>query len=158
MKASIKIDMRNKKLVMTKTFYNKATNYGTREYNELRAVMNENPGYEIEFKATAGKHYGKLTYKRMEAYIKRQPESKRHLQEFNAVQTLAKLKGSSYPIVKKWFLDTFPDYKETATDAEIAAALPNSSEQKQNETEKFGNVIEQNETDFNNTAANNSAA
>lgn len=81
--------------------------------------MKDNPGFVIEFKTTSGRHYRRLTFGSMKKYIECQPESELRLQEFAAVQSIAKIKGSSYPIVKKWFLDTYPAFKETTTDEEI---------------------------------------
>ena len=58
----------------------------------------------------------------MREYIKTQPNSKARLIEFEAIQTVAEAKGAKYPLTKKWFLATFPEFKENeVSDAEIAA-------------------------------------
>ncbi len=140
MKNNIKVDMKNEKLIVSKTYYKKSATYGTQEYFELHSVLKDNPGFEIEFKTTSGRHYRRLTFVSMKKYIERQPESELRLQEFAAVQSIAKIKGSSYPIVKKWFLDTYPAFKETTTDEEIMEWI-----------EQETTIIEQNGAEMNNT-------
>ena len=60
----------------------------------------------------------------METYIKTQPNSKERLIEFAAIQKVAKAKGALYPLTKKWFLATFPEFKENnVSEAEISAEV-----------------------------------
>ncbi len=145
MKSNIKVDMKNEKLIVSKTYYKKAAVYGTKEYFDLHSVMKDNPGFEIEFKAPAGRHYGKLTFGRMKEYIERQPESERRLKELETVKSIAKIKGSSYPIVKQWFLKTFPDFKESTTDEEIMTWDLKEMEHDDNTIEQSG--VEMNRID-----------
>ena len=111
-KKPIQIDPINSKIVVSKAFYNKASNYGTNEYRELHTAMNENPTYGIEFKTIEKRTFKELTFERMEAYIKTQPNSEQRFIEFEAAKTIADTKGAKYPLTKKWFLKTYPEYRE----------------------------------------------
>ena len=59
----------------------------------------------------------RVKLERMEDYIKTQKDSESRLVEFASVQKVAKAKGSLYPLTKKWFLETYPEYKENSVAA-----------------------------------------
>lgn len=60
----------------------------------------------------------------MEKYIKTQPNSKECLNEFKAAQKVSAAKGATYPLAKKWFLATFPEFKENnVSETEISAEV-----------------------------------
>ena len=135
-KSNITIDPIHKTITISKSFYKKASVYGSNEYVELRAAMAENLSFNIEFKTSDKKTYHGLSFSRMEEYIKTQPDSDKILAKFDAVKRVAKAKGSLYPLTKKWFLNTFPDYKEneivesetkalSELETEVAAELDN---------------------------------
>ena len=111
MKANIKTSLKDNTLIMTKTFYKKASVCGSDEYYELRKAMAENVGFAIAFKAADKKTYNRLTLEVMADYIKTQPNSKERLIEFAAVQAVAETKNAKYPLTKKWFFEKYPEYK-----------------------------------------------
>lgn len=51
MKTNIAIDLEKNTVIVSNTFYKKASLYGTPEYYELRQAMIENPKAEIIFKS-----------------------------------------------------------------------------------------------------------
>ena len=110
-KTNISIDAIEKTIGISKAFYKKASIYGSNEYEALRSAMLENHTFKIVFKTIEKKTYGGLTFQKMMDYIKTQPDSDKMLVKFNAVQRIAKAKGSLYPLTKKWFLNTYPAYK-----------------------------------------------
>ena len=110
-KTNISIDAIEKTIGISKAFYKKASIYGSNEYEALRSAMLENPTFDIVFKTIEKKTYGGLTFQKMMDYIKTQPDCDKMLVKFNAVQRIAKAKGSLYPLTKKWFLNTYPAYK-----------------------------------------------
>ena len=60
----------------------------------------------------------------MKEYIETQPKSEERLREFAAIQKVAAAKGAKYPLTKKWFLATFPEFKENnVSEAEISAEV-----------------------------------
>jgi hypothetical protein len=112
MKSNITINAIENTITISKAFYKKASVFGSAEYKELRSAIKDNPTAEIIFKTSDKKTYKALTFKVMEAYIKTQTDSEMMLAKFEAVQRVAKAKGSLYPLTKQWFLKSFPAYKE----------------------------------------------
>lgn len=121
-KSHISIDFLNNTLNLTKSFYKKACKVGSPEYQELRQAMSDNPTFDINFVENAIKTtYGKLTFDRMMAYIETQANSEDNLRMMQRVMAIAEAKGAKYPLTKKWFLETFPEYKMAITAQEIAS-------------------------------------
>ena len=62
------------------------------------------------------KTYSKLTFDRMEEYIRTQFSDEKELSaklvEFAAIKKVAEAKGAKYPLTKKWFLAVYPAFKE----------------------------------------------
>ena len=48
----------------------------------------------------------------MKDYIITQPNADKNLEMFETIKTIADARGAKYPLTKKWFLNTFPEYKE----------------------------------------------
>lgn len=119
-------------ITVSEAFYKRASKYGTAEYKALRDAMNENPTFDVVFKTSEKKSYKGLTFKRMEAYIKTQPNSEANLKEFEAVKVVAEAKGSKYPLTKNWFLNKFPEYKNNEVSANEMETTMNKSEHNTN--------------------------
>ena len=118
----------NKTIVGTKSAINRANKGMKPEYGMLCEMLAEHPDFtvaekQINHKADKKKYNG-LTLPRMEAYIETQPNSKERLIEFAAIEKVAATKGAKYPLTKKWFLVTFPEFKENnVSKAEISAEV-----------------------------------
>ena len=118
----------NKTIVGTKSAINRANKGMKPEYGMLCEMLAEHPDFtvaekQINHKADK-KKYNCLTLPRMKEYIEMQPKSKERLIEFAAIQKVAKAKGALYPLTKKWFLATFPEFKENnVSEAEISAKV-----------------------------------
>ena len=110
-KSNITVNFENNTLEMSKAFYKRACVCGSDEYYELRKYRAENEGFTIVQTEISKKTYRNLTLMRMEEYIMTQPNSEARLLEFKAIQTVAKAKGSLYPTTKKWFFETYKEYK-----------------------------------------------
>ena len=111
-KSHVIINHENQTLIVTKALYKKASIVGSDEYYALRRAMNENKEYSIVIKSVDKKTYRGLSFATMEEYIKTQPDSENRLIEFEVVKEIAKAKRSQYPLTKKWFLLTYPEFKE----------------------------------------------
>ena len=136
MKSNIIVNAIENTISVSKSFYKRASVYGSAEYAELRRAMLENPSFHIEFKTSEKKTYNGLTFKIMEDYIKTQPDSEDILMKFEAVQRIAKAKGSLYPLTKKWFLSNYPAYKvNEVADAETTDETARIAEEKKKEAE-----------------------
>ena len=115
MKSHITYSFSDNTLSLTKSFYKKACKVGSLEYKELRNALTENPDAKIVFaENTVKQTYPKLTFERMVAYIKTQANSEDNLRTMERVMLIADAKGAKYPLTKKWFLEAFPEYKESA--------------------------------------------
>lgn len=118
----------NKTIVGTKSAINRANKGMKPEYGMLCEMLAEHPDFtvaekQINHKADKKKYNG-LTLPRMKEYIETQPNSKERLIEFAAIQKVAATKGAKYPLTKKWFLATFPEFKENnVSKAEISAEV-----------------------------------
>jgi hypothetical protein len=108
---------------MTKAFAKRASKYGTDEYKALQEVRRDNPTYRIvTIPHKAGKSDFKgLDYPFMKQYTEAHDDENKskmaELLDFLAESEGAKankLAAKSYPEIKKWFLNTFPEIKEYA--------------------------------------------
>ena len=110
-------NLQTKKIEMTKTEAAKAGKYNSPEYNELAALMERFPTFEIVIVKTNTKsvdHLKGLTYEFMENYIKSHNEAL--LAEFYELcgkdENGKKIKFAislSYGEVRMWFLEQFPE-------------------------------------------------
>lgn len=134
------------------------------EYEELTEKMSKFPTFnmvEIEPKKRSNKKketYEGLNENFMKNYIRTKADSEKYLAELDEVKKGAeKMKKSVYPLMKKWFLDTFSvndkfdmdKAREEINDYVIAvaktAAIKVVSGQSEQETEKKAEIININE-------------
>lgn len=109
---NLKIDFNMNRMIVTKSFYEKAMNPNNEEYTTLLCIRNDFPGIRIHVKE-AKKRKGlvaRLTYDKMVKYIACQKNSDAMLLMFNAVKEQSKSQNAPYMFVKGWFLKTFPEY------------------------------------------------
>lgn len=138
----------NGTLVITKAFYKKACVFGSDEYYALRKAKAET-GFEVAFKFEDKDTHGGLSFKRMEAYIQTQPKAEERLIEFEAVKRIAKVKGAMYPLTKKWFFLTYPEYKDNSvSEAEKAeeakrVAAESAKKAEAEAAKKIASIVEQ---------------
>ena len=136
-KNNVFVNVENETLVVSKAFYKRACVFGTSEYYELRQARSENEGFTVGFKTSDKKTYHGLSFEKMAEYIKTQPNSEEHLMEFEVVKRIAEIKGSKYPLTKKWFLLTYPEYKENeVSKTEQATTLDEMKTKAQAKAEK----------------------
>lgn len=126
-------------LTVSKSFYKKASICGSTEYYELRQAMIENPECKIVFKSIEKKTYNGLTFSVMKAYIESQSNSEKQLKVFEAVKKIAEMKGSKYPLTKKWFLNAYPDFKKNDVNENETITLI-SAEKESNENKAIAVV------------------
>ena len=103
------------------------------EFKELTEMLAQHPDFtvvaKIIDKKEGKKTYSKLTFDRMEEYIRTQFSDEETLNakivEFKAIQKVADAKGAKYPLTKKWFLATYPEFKENSVSE---AVIPEEDE------------------------------
>lgn len=113
MKSNIKVNAMEQTISVSKAFYKKACVYGSPEYRQLIDAQRNNPAFDIKFKEYEKNTYNGLNLAKMREYILTQDNSEDRLVEFEAVIAIAKAKRALYPLTKKWFLETYPEYKES---------------------------------------------
>ena len=115
------IDHLNATVTVTKSFLKEAGVIGSPAYNEMLRLRRELPQYEISVheakKRQSEEAYGKLTYKKMGAYIEaKEGEKSPVLAEFEKVQKLAKVQKNPFLYVKEWFLNRYENDFITSED------------------------------------------
>ena len=138
MKNYMKLDHENRKIVMDRTFASKAELVGSEEYNLLQQCRRDYPTYLVTRKTIKKKatqeHYRGLTYDYMKEYInKYDTENKEaNLALLDEMIDISKCHSTfkRYPVIKQWFLDTYPDVKKFGIPEE------------ENEVAETNNVIE----------------
>ena len=116
----MKLDHENRKIVMDRTFASKAELVGSEEYNLLQQCRRDYPTYLVTRKTIKKKatqeHYRGLTYDYMKEYInKYDTENKEaNLALLDEMIDISKCHSNfkRYPVIKQWFLDTYPDVKK----------------------------------------------
>ena len=81
-------------------------------YNELMALMNAHPDFELEVvkpkKNESKETYNGMNYQFMRDYISLEENAELLLKKLEKViETAKKTRASAYPVVKRWFLRTF---------------------------------------------------
>lgn len=96
----------------SKSALKKASNPASAEYKELTTKMALHPTFKVVEKEpnTDKNTYKGMDFKMMRNYINAQPNAKELMAEFD--MAVAMFNGK-YPLVKKWFLDTFKDDADT---------------------------------------------
>lgn len=136
MKKNINVNPITQTIEVSTTFLKRALIFGTPEYYELKEIRVAEPNFsvkEISIKKNANKKtYNNLTFAAMIAHINLmetdEAQKDKTIKEFEEIQKYSKVRGSSYPIVKKWFLNK---YKES-----YAGFLNESTEKPKEEESK----------------------
>jgi hypothetical protein len=111
MKNYLKVDDRNRQLIMDRTFDKNRRIVGSNEYDLLQRAKADNPQYSVvlrHIKTNPEKRvYKHLTYDYMREYILRHPNSKERMAELEEMILRAKCHAIRYPKVKEWFLGAY---------------------------------------------------
>jgi hypothetical protein len=101
---------------MDREFSVKSTVYGTNEYNILQAARRDYPTYHVVRKTIRRnpkkEAFNGLTYEYMERYMERYNAPVETRQKYQEMRFMANCHSIRYPIIKKWFLETFPEVKD----------------------------------------------
>ena len=112
----LRIDSKNSRIIMDKTFAKNAAVYGSNEYIQLQGARQDYPEYNVVRKTikTNPKKEGfkGLTYEYMEKYMERYNAPSETIAEYEELRFQAACHSIRYPEIKKWFLKTFPEVKE----------------------------------------------
>ena len=121
MTSAIRINHFDKKILISKSFEKAAHNPNSREYKELMEVMNTHPTYKLAQRAIKKnpqkQKYPNLTYEYMRDYIiltSTPEEELAAVAEFDNMILKSRCQSQSnrYPVIKRWFLNKYPEIKE----------------------------------------------
>lgn len=131
-----------KTIVLSKAFDKKAKNPLNPEFDELVALVNKLPNYKVTVKVTQPKAGKKLSFPVMLGYIRKTyGENSIMEKKFDKALELGETHGSGkYLFVRKWFLETFPNYKPATVDAIDAAFADEKQTENATEVVKASNV------------------
>ncbi|MBE6529389.1 MAG: hypothetical protein E7680_02150 [Ruminococcaceae bacterium] len=112
----LKIDIKNRKILMNKAFEKAASIVGSEAYDLLQMARRDYPKYTVArrtIKKNPSKEcYRGLTYDFIRDYIMRHPRCDQKLREFNELLELSKCHSIRYPRIKQWFLESYPEVEE----------------------------------------------
>lgn len=137
----IKVHYDNGTIEICKSFAKRAENPDTKEYKDLQRVVKSYPEFIISVrtikKNVQKKTYHGLTYAYMERYIRKHEVGKRLeelLAELEEMLFIAEChsKRYRYPVIKKWFLDLYPDVKNFGIEKDEEETSETLSELKTN--------------------------
>lgn len=126
----MKINTKNMTIEMTKKEAKNAHIYGTYEYNALREMKKDYPGYREEVRKTKRKdNFKGLTYERMKAYILKHDSEDGCIMKTFLEYAYGKSDGDEiidpayYGETKKWFLMQFPEFKTFRSYEKVETAV-----------------------------------
>ena len=128
MNARFTYDFTKKAIVGTKTSIRKANAGLNPEYEQLSNMLKEHPDFIVIEKVinhkAQKKTYKNLSIESMRKYIELQPNKEEALEIFEEVLKIATVKNAKYPLTKKWFLKTYPEYKESDIAIDVGSNSP----------------------------------
>lgn len=122
-----RVDFTTMTLIMTADFADRTYDSTSEEYEILTRLKKDFPDLKIErkthrtpakYKTKSGEEYTHnqfkdLTYKRMEKFLSRIPNGAAYQKEYDCVKDFATdLNRNGYPIVRKWFVAQFPNFRK----------------------------------------------
>ncbi len=139
--SNIKVNYETETIEISKSFAKRAESPSNPEYANLKSIRIDNPNFKIIVKTIkknpSKKTYCGLTYAYMERYIKKHETGKRLeelLAELDEMLFIAECHSRKYryPVIKKWFLDLYPDVKNFGIEKEEEETSETLSEIKTN--------------------------
>lgn len=124
----IKIDHISTQIVLNRSFATKANKYGTAEYSLLNKARKDYPQYTVTIRAGIKKNPQKeafkgLDYEFMEQYFMYKNAPQEIWEKYKHMRLMAGCHSRRFPIVKKWFLELYPEIKNWGkVKEEVAAA------------------------------------
>lgn len=116
MKNDLRIDFTKNEIIMSRSFEKCASIAGSEEYRRLQAVRMDYPNFSVVRrsikKAPTKETYAGLTYTYMENYIAKHDNSEERRKVYDELRLIGSCHKVSYPTIKKWFLETYPEIVE----------------------------------------------
>ena len=120
MKNDLRIDFTKNEIIMSRSFEKCASIAGSEEYRRLQLVRQDYPNFSVVRrsikKAPTKETYAGLTYTYMEAYIASHDNADANMKVYGELRLIGACHKVSYPTIKKWFLETYPEIVEFGID------------------------------------------
>ena len=120
MKNDLRIDFTKNEIIMSRQFEKCASIAGSEEYRRLQLVRQDYPNFSVVRrsikKAPTKVTYAGLTYAYMEAYIAGHDQDGTIKKVYDELRLIGACHKVSYPTIKKWFLETYPEIVEFGID------------------------------------------
>ena len=120
MKNDLRIDFAKNEIIMSRSFEKCASIAGSEEYRRLQLVRQDYPNFSVVRrsikKAPTKETYAGLTYTYMEAYIASHDNADANMKVYGELRLIGACHKVSYPTIKKWFLETYPEIVEFGID------------------------------------------
>ena len=116
MKNDLRIDFTKNEIIMSRSFEKCASIAGSEEYRRLQAVRLDYPTFVVVRrsikKAPTKETYAGLTFAYMENYIASHANAEQIKKVYDELRLIGACHKVSYPTIKKWFLETYPEIVE----------------------------------------------
>ena len=116
MKNDLRIDFTKNEIIMSRQFEKCASIAGSEEYRRLQLVRQDYPTFSVVRrsikKAPTKQAYAGLTYTYMESYIANHDNADAIRKVYDELRLIGACHKVSYPTIKKWFLETYPEIVE----------------------------------------------
>ena len=116
MKNDLRIDFTKNEIIMSRHFERCASIAGSEEYRRLQLVRQDYPTFTVVRrsikKAPTKETYAGLTFAYMENYIAKHDNAEERRKVYDELRLIGACHKSSYPTIKKWFLETYPEIVE----------------------------------------------
>ena len=116
MKNDLRIDFTKNEIIMSRSFEKCASIAGSEEYRRLQAVRMDYPNFSVVRrsikKAPTKETYAGLTFAYMEKYITSHANAEQIKKVYDELRLIGACHKVSYPTIKKWFLETYPEIVE----------------------------------------------
>ena len=116
----LRIDFTKNEIIMSRSFEKCASIAGSEEYRRLQLVRQDYPTFsEVRRsikKAPTKETYAGLTFAYMENYIATHANAEQIKKVYDELRLIGACHKVSYPTIKKWFLETYPEIVEFGID------------------------------------------
>ena len=120
MKNDLRIDFTKNEIIMSRQFEKCASIAGSEEYRRLQAVRLDYPTFAVVRrsikKAPSKVTYAGLTFAYVENYIASHANAEQIKKVYDELRLIGACHKVSYPTIKKWFLETYPEIVEFGID------------------------------------------
>lgn len=113
--SNITINRTNGTIIITKSFENKASKYGSEEYKTLLQAQQENAGFKVVVKSSTRKSSkaSKITLEDMKRYIEFHDDSNKSgmtaFEKMYNAKKYGELQNKTFFEIKKWFFEQYPE-------------------------------------------------